>query len=209
MNLEEVLEKGSEVVSRIRRSQGSYPALAQAKEFIKIYAGPKSEFYKSLLGLENTSYGSPMKIGQSASIVEAFLDNLRSGLLQEISPERQAKLDVVSDFLEQAQGLLDDSSVHPAAPVTLIGASLEEFLRNWVEAEGLDTGTKKPSMDNYAKRLREAELITKQDMKDITSWGGMRNSAAHGQFEDVSDPGRVKLMLEGINLFMRKYQRQQ
>lgn len=108
-------------------------------------------------------------------------------------------------MLEQAQSLLDDKKVHPAAPIVLIGASLEEFLRNWVEEKGLSLGNKKPSLDSYCKCLREAEEITKQDVKDITSWAGTRNSAAHGKWSEVEDRERARLVLEGVNLFMRKY----
>ena len=43
-------------------------------------------------------------------------------------------------------------------------------------------------------------------MKDITSWAGVRNHAAHGEWEEVSDRKRVQLALEGVNLFMRKKQ---
>jgi hypothetical protein len=53
------------------------------------------------------------------------------------SPERRAQLDVVSDILGQANLLLEDDRYHPAAAAILIGASLEEFLRTWVDAEGL------------------------------------------------------------------------
>jgi hypothetical protein len=53
--------------------------------------------------------------------------------------------------------------------------------------------------------LLAAELITKQDMKDITAWGGLRNHAAHGEWTEVSDRQRASLMLDGVNLFMRKY----
>jgi hypothetical protein len=49
-------------------------------------------------------------------------------------------------------------------------------------------------------------LISKQDAKDILSWGGLRNHAAHGEWDQVSDKQRVQLMLEGVNLFMRKYE---
>jgi hypothetical protein len=111
----------------------------------------------------------------------------------------------VSDFLDQANILLETKGVHPAAPCVLIGASLEEFLRNWIEQENLSLGNSKPSIDSYAKALRENELISKQDFKDITSWTGLRNHAAHGEWDEVSDKKRVSLMLEGINLFMRKY----
>ena len=61
------------------------------------------------------------------------------------------------------------------------------------------------SLENYSQTLREADFITKQDAKDLTSWGGIRNHAAHGEWDEVSDKKRVSLMLEGVNLFMRKY----
>jgi hypothetical protein len=53
--------------------------------------------------------------------------------------------------------------------------------------------------------LRAAELISSQDVKDITSWAGIRNHAAHGDWEEVADRQRIKIMLEGVNLFMRRY----
>ena len=44
-----------------------------------------------------------------------------------------------------------------------------------------------------------------QDIKDITAWAGLRNDAAHGEWEEVKDRSKISLMLEGVNLFMRKY----
>jgi hypothetical protein len=130
---------------------------------------------------------------------------VEAGLKADISPERQAQLDVVSDFLEQAYRFISDRKVHPAIPATVIGATLEEYLRTWIEAEGLSLGNKKPGLQNYAIVLRDADLITKQDLKDITAWGGLRNHAAHGEWDEVSDKQRIEIMLEGVNLFMRKY----
>ena len=104
-----------------------------------------------------------------------------------------------------ANQLLETARVHPAAPAVLIGATLGEFLRTWVEAEGLSIGSRKPGLETYSQLLRDADLISKQDGKDITSWAGVRNHAAHGEWEDVGDKKRVALMLEGVNLFMRKY----
>lgn len=95
--------------------------------------------------------------------------------------------------------------MHPAAPVVLVGATLEEFLRTWVEAESLPLGNRKPGLEAYSQLLRDADAISKQDAKDTLSWGGLRNHAAHGEWEEVSDRLRIKLMLEGVNLFLRKY----
>jgi hypothetical protein len=112
---------------------------------------------------------------------------------------------VVSDFLEQAQHLLNGKGVHPAAPIVLVGATLEEFLRVWVEAAALPLGQRKPSLETYGQVLLTENLITKQDMKDITAWAGLRNHAAHGEWGEVADKQRAAIMLEGVNLFMRRY----
>ena len=62
---------------------------------------------------------------------------MENDLLEGISIERKAQIDVVSDFLDQANSLLNSKDVHPAAPAVIIGAALEEFLRNWIEEAGL------------------------------------------------------------------------
>jgi hypothetical protein len=184
-------------------SQGPAPsALAEAKEFLRVYAGQRSAFYEQLTEIKQTN---PYAAGYVAEVLEGFARYVENGLLHGISVQREARLDVVSDFLAQANSLLESHDVHPAAPAMLAGAALEEFLRNWVEDAGQNLGTRKSSIDSFASLLREAELVTKQDVKDITSWGGLRNHAAHGEWDLVSDRARVQLMLDGIGLFMRKY----
>jgi hypothetical protein len=176
--------------------------IAKVSEFLRVYAGPKSSFFQKASGIT----GSDQIIyNDLESILSGFIEYVRDGLHADVAPERKAQLDVVSDFLEQAQILLENKAVHAAAPLVLIGATLEEFLRTWVEAENISLGNKKPSLQNYADLLKEKDLITKQDVKDVTAWGGIRNSAAHGEWDAVADKARARLMLEGINLFMRKY----
>ena len=63
----------------------------------------------------------------------------------------------------------------------------------------------KPTLDSWAKALRSKELISKQDIKDITAWGGLRNHAAHGHWDKVEDKRTTSLMFQGVNLFMRKH----
>lgn len=173
---------------------------AQVLEFLSTFAGERSAFYKAA--------NHPIGIN-SGSILVSTLENFRSyieaGLADVRSPERQAQLDVVNDLLEQAQSLLETKSVHPVAPIVLIGATLEEFLRTWIEDLELPIEGRRPSIDSYAQTLMAEGLLKKQDIKDIAAWGGLRNSAAHGQWDEVSDRARATLMLEGVNLFMRKY----
>jgi hypothetical protein len=178
----------------------------KATEFLRVYSSEDSIFYKSALRCDprnSNNYASEFSV--LTMLLRSFLDYVESGLLAGVSPQRQAELDVVSDFFEMANTLLETSGVHAAAPAVLIGATIEEFLRNWIESEDLSLENKKPGLETYSQVLREAKLITKQDGKDLTAWAGVRNHAAHGEWEEVSDKARIRLMLEGVNLFMRKY----
>ncbi len=205
MDIQKLIEHTDRLIQKAKTPNTIEGVYSEVAQFLKSYAGSKSEFLASVKDYNPRDCSSDAASEYISRVLISFKDYVQSGLLEELSPMRKAQIDVVSDFLEQAHTLLETSGVHPAAPAVLIGASLEEFLRNWIEATGLSIGNKKPSLDAYAKTLREQELITKQDIKDITAWGGLRNHAAHGEWDQVSDKNRVMLMLEGINLFMRKY----
>jgi hypothetical protein len=175
-------------------------AKAQVCEFLGQYAGARSAFTRQA----GTVVGHNRHVvGTLTAILNSYVEYLQAGLASDLSPERKAELDVVSDILDQAQRLLENKAYHPAAAAVLIGAALEEFLRTWVEHAGIG-GKGKPGIDAYSGTLRAAELITKQDAKDISSWAGIRNHAAHGEWGEASDRQRIGLMLEGVNLFMRQ-----
>jgi len=205
MNTNELITAVRKIIQVLNINPGG--GYTQACEFLRNYASPKSSFLEQIKNYNPLNMSDEYARDHVRDILESFIQYLESGFHQGVSPERKAQLDVVSDFLEQAHILLQETNVHPAAPAILIGATLEEFLRTWVETEGLSIGNKKPSIDAYAKKLKENNLISKQDIKDITAWTGIRNHAAHGEWEDVNDKQRISLMLEGINLFMRKYQK--
>jgi hypothetical protein len=175
---------------------------AQIEEFLHEYSGPKSSFSEMVKSPPRTTSELAYLLH---GVLRSFSEYIEAGLLGAVSPVRKAQLDVVSDFLEQAQLLLNANGVHPAAPIVLIGATLEEFLRTWIESKELSLEGKKASLDAYAQVLMSEGLITKQDIKDITAWGGLRNHAAHGEWDQVSDKQRASIMLDGVNLFMRKY----
>ena len=122
-----------------------------------------------------------------------------------MSFKRKLKTTVVNDFLDQAEDVLQKEDLHPAVAAFLIGASLEEFLRTWVLEQNLSFDERKPTIDVYAKALRQNESIDKQDYKDITAWAGIRNNAAHGLWELVKDREKINIMLAGVSIFIRKY----
>lgn len=202
MEKEELIQHAKRISSEV--DTDFHGSMAQAKEFLSNYGGPNNSFLKSIEeipGVVSLRFAT-QKI---KSVLDSFVKYVENDLLRSISLEREIQIETVSDYLEQAESLLNDNKVHPAAPAVIIGASLEEFLPNWLEQEGVNMSSIKLNLDTYSKELRSRDLISKQDLKDITSWGGTRNDAAHGHWTNVEDRNRIKLMLEGVNLFMRKY----
>ena len=202
MNKQELLNNIDRLIAET--SENPQGGIAQSKEFFKNYVGIDNSFLKTL-EIINPFIGSGSLILETNRILKGFKGYVENDLLRKVSIEREIKIETVSDYLEQAESLLNDKNVHPAAAAVLIGASLEEFLRNWLEELQFDFTIIKNSIDAYSKELKILEKLNKQDMKDIISWGGIRNDAAHGHWESVADRNRIKLMLEGVNLFMRKY----
>lgn len=195
-------EKLIEEAKRIKSLQKRSVLMIQAKEFIGRYAGKESEFFKRLNDQIHNWNEYEMRM---RDVMDSFIEFTERGLLSKLSYEREVQIETVSDLLDQANELLKDKKIHPAAPTVIIGAALEEFLRNWLEEEGVDIEAIKKSIDSYSQELRKRDLINKQDSKDILSWAGSRNDAAHGNFDEVNDRNRIKLMLESVNLFIRKY----
>lgn len=194
METKEIVAAAREIAQTFRGVDYPVGPAAAARDFLRVHAGPSSRFFQ-----DATEQTNPTRVGE---ILAAFAISVDAGIFG-VNPKREAQIEVVSDFLEQAQRLLEDNRVHPAAPAVLVGAALEEFLRNWTEAEGLTVAA--GNIENYSKALREHGLLAKQDGKDITSWAGIRNHAAHGEWNDVPRAA-VLIMLHGVNLFMRTHQ---
>ena len=109
-------------------------AMAEAKEFLKTYGGENNAFLNSLNDIRGgASYD--YTISKIESVLKSFIQYIENDLLRSISLQREIQIETVSDYLEQAETLLNNNSVHPAAPAVIIGASLEEFLRTWLEEE--------------------------------------------------------------------------
>jgi len=65
------------------------------------------------------------------------------------------------------------------------------------------------SISAYQQALSAAsksppELISKSDAKDITAWGHRRNKAAHKPTEFTFTPADIRLMVQGVRMFVRR-----
>jgi len=176
-----------------------------AIQFIKNYIGRDTEFYKVLNEFNDRSTNAETKKAWLAKeVLKSIKDYLKLNLDIHRTDNYKIKIDIISDFMTQAIELAADKKFHPAAASILMGASLEEFLKKIAEEREIDLTGIKMTIDPISKKLYDENVITKQDLKDITSWAGIRNDATHGNFEEVNDRKRVLNAIEGVNLFMRK-----
>jgi len=208
MKTEEALDYLEKLATRAEQFATGAPELhgilARAREFLRVYVGSNSEFYNAAFFLDEKNLNGVA----IANILRNFQEYINDGFSKEFTPLEQAQINVVSDFLNQARLLVQDKKVHPAAACIVIGATLEEFLRNWVERKALKIGNRKPGICAYAEILLRDGYLNKQDHKDILAWAGLRNEAAHGKWEELKDRERAKIMLESVNFFLRKYSEQ-
>lgn len=179
---------------------------AAALEFFRQYAGADSfwtdranSVYQSK-GDNQSSESGARAIGD---LLLAWAEQVEAGVVEIVGSRGWSEVELAStDLMMQVRRLLEDRNVHPAAPIVLCGAALEIALRGAAEAFGVVV-TERPTLSALTTALRQAALLTKQDVKDLEQCGGVRNLAAHGDFTDLS-PERAGLMEQQTNLLLRR-----
>lgn len=192
-------------VLRLRgHGENASRSTAAALEFLRVHAGSGSAFLQQARVGANQGGSSRSGANTVADALAGWLAYKAAGLAPGPSLESLARSEVATDLMEQVDRLLNDKQGHVAAPIVLAAAALDVFLRSLVIANDI-VAARRPSSLTYAQALKRAEVITNLDVKDITAWVGHRNDAAHGNFDSLS-LDRARLMVDGINLFMRQHE---
>jgi hypothetical protein len=99
MEAEQLIDHAKRIAESPKK--GPY-VLAESLEFLRLYAGEKSSFFKQLNKVPHAWSDDYIK-GYVKETLSAFIAFLENGLADGISIERKAQIDVVSDFLDQAR----------------------------------------------------------------------------------------------------------
>lgn len=174
-------------------------------EIIRKLCGPQSKHmsgFDAALATVNfyTMHSNYCKhIGVMLGVIKAVQHETQMGLLADFRGLVQA--DIFADFLEMGEYLLSEGYKDAAAVV--IGSVLEDALRKLAETKGITTrkaGTKPLTLEPLNVECAKVGIYDKLVQKQITSWGELRNRAAHGEY-DKYDAQQVKMML----LFVQKF----
>ena len=175
-----------------------------ALAFLERFAGRDSRWVsmaKEVYGEGGDTLGDRARtIGD---VIDEWASQVRSGQSKPRTIETAGAREVAStDLMGQVRVLNEDSRVEPAAAIVLAGAALEIALRATIDQFGVAVSGRL-GLSSYAAALRGADVIGKQDVKDVEQMAGLRNQAAHGQHEFLSRE-RAGLMEQQVNIFLRR-----
>ena len=141
-----------------------------------------------------------------AGVLDALRLDLESGYLKTVRELIHGEL--FGDFIELAEHLLGEGYKDAAAVIA--GSSLEAHLRRLCDKAGIDTqvstakGTKPKKAEQMNTELAAADVYPKLDQKSVTAWLDLRNSAAHGHYNEyIKD--QVTIMSSGIRDFITRH----
>jgi hypothetical protein len=136
---------------------------------------------------------------QAFGVLLSAKDDFDSGAIFDI--RRLIEAEVFDDFLEQAEHLLQVGYFQPAAVV--IGSVLEDGVRKLCQANDIPA-SEKPKLDWMNSELAKKAVYSKLIQKRITAIADLRNSAAHGKWDEF-DSSDVEAMLRDVRDIMTKY----
>lgn len=180
-----------------------------AAQFLRQFAGADSDFYRAAAKAASDSAQFPNSLVQTdahrhlAELLRSWADYVESGVASAKPFALAARIEASGDLMEQVSRLLEDRDVIPAVPVMLAGAALEEILRGMSEVSGAEPAGR-PSITSYAEALKKVELLTANDVKDLTSLAGTRNEAAHGHF-DIITKEVASLYVQRVAFFLAQH----
>ena len=155
---------------------------------------------------QSTDSAREWKLEMLMGIVEALLVDLEDGFIT--SHATLIRGELFDDLLEMATHLLEEGYKDAAAVIS--GAALEVHLKKLCENRSIAmeqerNGKVQPiSADRLNAKLAKSEAYNKLDQKSVTAWLGLRNNAAHGNYQEY-DRAQVTLTIDSVRNFIARH----
>lgn len=151
----------------------------------------------------------PSKVQFGVAFLTSIRNDLRDGFLTDLSGEIEAEM--AADYLVQAERLLADSGEQARYIPTAIlaGAVLEKSLRSLcqqlIPPEAVEQTNGKPlALNGLIDALKRRGSINEVTAQQLRAWARIRNSAAHGQFDEFTKE-QARAMVDGVRGFLMQY----
>jgi hypothetical protein len=164
---------------------------------------PGSAYREQAAEIDAEPHADEKKVVWLLGVLQALRADYEAGYMQSVAELVHA--DLFADFLEMASELQDKGFKDPAA--VLAGSVLEEHLRKLAVKSGIAVERSDGSpekADTINASLARGEVYWKLEQKNVTAWLGLRNHAAHGNY-DVYDHGQVAALIRDVRDFMIRH----
>jgi len=139
-------------------------------------------------------------------IVKGLRDDIKQDYIQTLV--ELVHSEVFSDFLDMSQHLL--TAGYKDAAAVIAGSTLEGHLRKICYKNSISVEEVKKDGSVFSKKadrlnadLAKSNAYSKLDQKNITAWLGLRNKAAHGNYNEYTEE-QVTLLLASIRDFITR-----
>ena len=178
-----------------------YRFRTESMNLVRRSCGENSDHYRELKRIAETKQTSTNSyyFAHCVGVVEAAQRDFETGMLFDMRALITAE--VLGDFIEQAEALLD-AGYHIAA-ASLAGAILEDTLRKLCDKYGI-TIPATTKIDRLNAELARVEVYNKLVQKRITALADIRNNADHGHFDEFAKSD-VEDMVKWIRGFAADY----
>jgi hypothetical protein len=147
------------------------------------------------------------RLNTRISQLKHLKDDFQKGFLGDLGLEIEAA--IVADYMGQAEQLLAEgqSGKYDHVPAAVLaGAVLEKSLRTLCDKQSPPISTvndkgKPLTLNSLINVLKQNNLFNELTAKQLRAWADIRNSAAHGQFDEFNRSD-VDQMIRGINNFL-------
>lgn len=171
---------------------------------------PLDSPHRELLQKEETFFEPSSRLDKYVYRLKGLKDDFAKGFFSDLS--LQIESEVAADYMKQAELLLAEGQTgkydHVPAAV-LIGAVLEKALRTLCDKQEPPIATVKSNgaqltLNPLIEELKKAGLYNELKAKQLRAWADIRNSAAHGNFDEFSRSD-VEGMIKGVGDFLATY----
>lgn len=170
------------------RAQRTIRAVALLDRF----ASPESAYRRAATGaVDQFGVTDEITLSRLLSALAAFRSDVEAGHAQTLVELVHAN--VFADFLEMAEELQAKSFKDPAAVIT--GSVLEEHLRKLGAKHGVatqDDEGRALKAERINASLAAAAVYNGVEQKSVTAWLGLRNKAAHGEYDGSGIPHSLR-----------------
>jgi hypothetical protein len=145
----------------------------------------------------------------AVSFLKSVRYDFENGFFEDIASEIDAEIS--ADYLSQAESLLSfsrPSDKGEVAAAVISGAVLEHGLRmictTLEPPEPTEVNNKNLALGGLIEALKKRKVFNELTAKQLRSWADIRNSAAHGKFEEFNR-SQVESMVSGVSEFLSRH----